>query len=209
MTDESQQELRNKVVKYLSIAIVGRTKDWDHMSRDQKEGDVSHIKNEEKRLFEMEFCVLRDRPCHRFKTIFETNDPKQQSANSVHVMNHIKKWKRDRFEENDSCCTLLADIFGEGVSCPFGYGTSAECAAHIKRVGSLLEHKQRDDNPLDFYLSGCFDTHHKDPRTKKGKWMDMRFEEMKELLDEQGMLTCICCHAFVTALLRQDRQSSD
>ena len=136
------------------MVIVGRTQEWDHMSRDQKQVGVSGINNDEKRSREIQVCVLRDRSCHRFKTIFDRADTAQRCQYEQERFDYMVEWKRHRFEENDSCCTLLADLFGEGVSCPFGYGTSAECAAHIERVRNLLQAKNRDDNPLDFYLRG-------------------------------------------------------
>ena len=170
LTNEKQLELRDKVVKYLSMVIVGRTQEWDHISRNQKLTNVSGIYDAEKRSREIQVCVLRDRSCHRFKTIFERAYPIQsQSRGQQEKIDYMVEWKRHRFEENDSCCTLLADLFGEGVSCPFGYGTSAECAAHIERVRNLLQAKNRDDNPLDFYLKVCFDVHHEDPESKKGE----------------------------------------
>ena len=202
LTDERELELRTKVVKYLSMVIVGRAKDWDHMSRNQKEDGVSEITNDEKRWSEIQVCVLRDRSCHRFKTYFETartDNPKKK------IFDHIAEWKKERFEKKGNCCTLLRDLYGEGVSCPFGHGTSAECTAHIERVGNLLKKKKSDVDPLELYLSSCFDIHHFDPNTKKGEWSKMKLEDLKGLLKEQGMLTCIGCHILVTALLRQDR----
>ena len=204
LTEERELEQKKKILKYLSMVIVARSHEWDHMSRNQKQDNVSDIKNDEKRWREIQFCVLRDRSCHRFKTFFET-------ADAVHPQgtqrDYIVEWKRKRFKKKGNCCTLLRDLYGKGVSCPFGYGTHAECAAHIVRVENLLKKNKRDDvDPLKLYLRGCFDIHHKDPNTKKGEWMEMKLEEMRELLEEQGMLTCIGCHILVTALLRQDRK---
>ena len=111
LTNEKQLELRDKVVKYLSMVIVGRTQEWDHMSRNQKAANISRIYNEEKQLHEIQFCVLRERSCHRFKTILEGADsvvPQDQWSQAK--FDHFVKWKSERFREKGSCCTLLADV---------------------------------------------------------------------------------------------------
>ena len=137
------------------------------MSRDQKERNVSEIKDQEKRLLEIKFCVLRDRSCHRFKIIFERADTVQPEDYQV-KFDHIVEWKRERFKENGSCCTLLADIFGEGVLCPFGHSTREECKAHIRAVRAfLIKNGKKNVSELDFYLRGCFDVITKIPKPRK------------------------------------------
>ena len=220
LNPEQVGALKEKVLVNASKTVVSRMNEWDHFNRKQKIKDISDISNKAKRNKEQEVCVLMDKPCHRFKSILErrnnnnNNNDDDDDDDDAQVRRIIKTteqeryyydWKLEQFENNGKCCTLLQDMYG--VSCPFGHGTHQECKKHIKRVEEFLADNERYDNPLDFYLKGCFDIHHKDPNAKKGSWTQMIFEEMKILLKTDGRLTCVGCHDFVTCLLRQDNRN--
>jgi len=92
-------------------------------------------------------------------------------------------------------------MYGEDVKCPFGHDTAAKCQAQIDAVRVFLVNEDSNDDPLEFYLRGCFDIHHNNLLSKIGAWLKMELEEMKKLLGEQGRLTCTGYHIFVTQLL--------